>query len=110
MRLLRKNFIPGVYWLSVGWDCLRGSASQSVHVLGYSKSGTNWLCRLLSSILGIPLSPGPPRWRTTGPGRLGTGLGQRGDALGSQQIAYRPSIRHRKNLAGQPVQTPLFEK
>lgn len=43
------------YWASIGWDILHGRSSQGIYVLGYVKSGTNWLCHLLSGILGIPI-------------------------------------------------------
>jgi len=44
-----------LYWTSIGWDVLHGHGSQGIYVLGAPKSGTNWLCHLLSGILGIPI-------------------------------------------------------
>ncbi len=48
----RERFI---YWISIGWDVFHCRRSQSVYVLGCVKSGTNWLCHLLSGILEIPI-------------------------------------------------------
>ena len=44
-----------LYWTSIGWDVLRGDHSPGIYVLGYVKSGTNWLCHLLSGILEMPI-------------------------------------------------------
>ncbi len=57
----REQFI---YWSSIGVDMVVPRMEAGVYVLGYVKSGTNWLCHLLSTALDMPvLEP----WKLHGP-------------------------------------------
>jgi hypothetical protein len=44
-----------LYWSTIGYDVLLNGLSKSFYVLGYTKSGTNWVCNLLSDYLEIPV-------------------------------------------------------
>jgi hypothetical protein len=61
---LRARYEQFIYWSSIGWDVLHPGKTGSVYVLGYIKSGTNWLCHLLSSALSIPILE---IWKINGP-------------------------------------------
>lgn len=52
---LRVRYEQFMYWSSIVWDVIRPGESGSVYVLGYVKSGTNWLCHLLSGALDVPI-------------------------------------------------------
>lgn len=52
LRLRQEHLI---YWASIGMDVALPTQEPGVYVLGYIKSGTNWLCHLLSSALDIPI-------------------------------------------------------
>jgi hypothetical protein len=65
---LRRRHKQAVYWLSIAGDCLAGTTSQSVYVLGYIRSGTSWLALLLSSALEMPvLEASKQSWPQRGP-------------------------------------------
>lgn len=65
---LRHHYEQAIYWGSIGWDILQRGNSRSVYILGYIKSGTNWLCHLLSSVLGLPiLEPWKRQYPSLGP-------------------------------------------
>src|SRR5690554_5551150 len=40
------------YWLAIGFDNL--IAHNGIYVLGYTKTGTNWMCNLISNYYDIP--------------------------------------------------------
>jgi hypothetical protein len=61
---LRNYYERFIYWSSIGWDVLHPGKTNSVYVLGYIKSGTNWLCHLLSSALELPILE---IWKLKGP-------------------------------------------
>jgi hypothetical protein len=44
------------YWTTVGVSCVPPNRYRSIFVLGYPRTGTNWLCRMLSSYFEIPIS------------------------------------------------------
>ncbi len=44
-----------MYWASIGGNIVQPSRASGVYVLGYMKSGTTWLCHLLSGALEIPI-------------------------------------------------------
>lgn len=44
------------YWLTVGISCVPPNRYRSIFVLGYPRTGTNWLCTMLNHYLGIPIS------------------------------------------------------
>jgi len=44
------------YWLTVGISCIPPNRSRSIFVLGYPRTGTNWLCTMLNHYLEIPIS------------------------------------------------------
>lgn len=53
-----------MYWTSIGGNMLLPARASGIYVLGYMKSGTTWLCHLLSGVLEIPvLQP----WTLTAP-------------------------------------------
>jgi hypothetical protein len=52
------------YWLTVGISCLPPNRSRSIFVLGYPRTGTNWLCTILNHYFGIPINE---FWRRTLP-------------------------------------------
>lgn len=51
MRIPSKEQL--IYWSSIAYDI--HVAKKSIHVLGYPKTGTNWMCNLLSSYYNIPV-------------------------------------------------------
>lgn len=53
--LARHRYEQFIYWSSIGWDVVRPGKSPGVFVLGYIKSGTNWLCKLVADVLDLPL-------------------------------------------------------
>ena len=42
-------------WATIGYSLCVGDLQPYYYVLGYPKSGTNWVCKLLSGYLGIPV-------------------------------------------------------
>jgi hypothetical protein len=52
---MRIRYQQLLYWSTIGYDVLLGGFSKSYYVVGYAKSGTNWLCRLLSDYTGLPV-------------------------------------------------------
>ena len=52
---VRARYEQLMYWTSIAWDLACPAKSKGVYVLGYVKSGTNWLCNLLSGALNIPV-------------------------------------------------------
>jgi len=42
-----------IYWSSIWYDA--HFSKQSIHVIGYPKTGTNWVCNLLSAYYDIPV-------------------------------------------------------
>jgi len=44
-----------IYWASIAVDVLVPRQLPGIYVLGYVKSGINWLCHLLSSALELPI-------------------------------------------------------
>lgn len=65
---MRKRWEQAIYWTSIGSDILLPRHPRSIYVLGYTKSGTNWLCCLMSSALDLPiLEPWKRNWPTRGP-------------------------------------------
>ncbi len=57
-----------IYWPSVAMDISGLSKAQGIYVLGHPKSGTNWLCHLLSELFVIPiLEPWNMNWPASGP-------------------------------------------
>lgn len=67
-NIAKRRYEQFIYWSSIGIDTLRSKNSSSVYVLGYIKSGTNWLCNMISSTLDIPvLEPWNLRWTATKP-------------------------------------------
>lgn len=53
--LLRQRHEQLIYWSSIGLDMALPRSEAGVYVLGYVKSGTNWLCHLLSEVLEMPI-------------------------------------------------------
>jgi hypothetical protein len=64
LKRLRYRYNQFIYWGSVALDGTYGRSSHSVYVLGYIKSGTNWLCNLLANALDLP---GLEPWNMTWP-------------------------------------------
>jgi hypothetical protein len=52
MRIRYQQF---VYWSTIAYDVALGGLSRSHYVVGYAKSGTNWLCHLMSDYTGLPI-------------------------------------------------------
>src|SRR5262245_45203541 len=52
---MRVRYQQLLYWSTIACDVLRGGSGRSYYVVGYAKSGTNWLCRLLSDYTGLPI-------------------------------------------------------
>lgn len=52
---LRERHEQLIYWSSIGWDIARPDDRKGIYVLGYIKSGTNWLCHLVSTALEMPI-------------------------------------------------------
>ncbi len=52
---LREKHEQLIYWSSIGWDIISPKKNKGIYVLGYIKSGTNWLCHLISDTLDIPI-------------------------------------------------------
>lgn len=52
---MRFRYQQLLYWSTVGVDILRNGFSRSYYVVGYAKSGTNWLCRLMEGYTGLPV-------------------------------------------------------
>jgi hypothetical protein len=52
---MRYRYQQLLYWTTVGYDVLLDGFSKSYYVTGYAKSGTNWLCRLMSDYTGFPV-------------------------------------------------------
>jgi glutaredoxin 3 len=44
------------YWTSTIYDIARGDRSPSIYAIGYVRSGTNWICNLLSAYTGLPVN------------------------------------------------------
>lgn len=44
------------HWLTVGISCLPPNRYRSIFVLGYPRTGTNWLCTMLNHYFEIPMS------------------------------------------------------
>lgn len=60
---LKQRHEQMIYWLSIAMDVTLPRDKSGVYVLGYVKSGTNWLCNLLSDILVMPvLEPWTLTW------------------------------------------------
>lgn len=53
--LFNKRREQLIYWSSIGLDMVIPRPDSGVYVLGYVKSGTNWLCHLLSAVLDKPI-------------------------------------------------------
>lgn len=51
--MIRKRIEQSIYWSSIYYDVHFGK--KSIHVLGYPKTGTNWMCNLLSAYYGVPV-------------------------------------------------------
>lgn len=52
MGLGRYAFLSR-YWLTVAWNLVPPNRQRSIFVLGHPRTGTNWLCRVLSHYFGI---------------------------------------------------------
>lgn len=52
-KLLKKYYIWFIYWSSTIFSILY--FSKSYYVVGAPRSGTNWMCRLISSCVNIPI-------------------------------------------------------
>lgn len=52
---ISERFDQANYWTTVLYDALLGRGSRSYYVLGYVRSGTNWLCSLTGDTLGLPV-------------------------------------------------------
>lgn len=66
--IVKKRYEQYIYWSSISVDAIRVNNSSSVYVLGYIKSGTNWLCNMISSTLDLPvLEPWNLHWTATKP-------------------------------------------
>ncbi len=52
---LREKHEQLIYWASIGFDIISPRKKSGIYVLGYTKSGTNWLCHLVSGILEMPI-------------------------------------------------------
>ena len=44
------------YWVTIGISCLPPNRSKSIFVLGYPRTGTNWLCTVLNHYTGIQIN------------------------------------------------------
>ncbi len=44
------------YWATVAISCVPPNRYRSIFVLGYPRTGTNWLCTMLTHYFGIPIS------------------------------------------------------
>lgn len=65
---MRRRWEQVIYWASIGGDVLLSRRPRGVYVLGYVKSGTNWLSHLMSGALGLPiLEPWKRNWPTRRP-------------------------------------------
>ena len=42
-------------WTTIGYSLVAGDRRPFYYVLGYPKTGTNWVCKMLSAYLGIPV-------------------------------------------------------
>jgi hypothetical protein len=62
---LRKRQRQITYWTTILYDAMAPRRSRSVYVLGHPKSGTNWMCSLLSSYLDIPILMAWVEWHPT---------------------------------------------
>lgn len=54
-QVLRNKYRQSLYWSTILTHSLLRNAGGSYVVLGHPKSGTNWLCGLLSSYFDIPV-------------------------------------------------------
>ncbi len=52
---MRARYEHLIYWSSIGMDAAIPGKNPGIYVLGYIKSGTNWLCHLLSAALDTPI-------------------------------------------------------
>jgi len=52
---VRRRFRQGLYWSTAGTHALIPNAAGSYYVLGHPKSGTNWLCSVLSDYFEQPV-------------------------------------------------------
>lgn len=55
-HVLRLRYEQLLYWSAIGIDVVTTGPVKGVYVLGYIKSGTNWLCHLLSDAMDIPIN------------------------------------------------------
>lgn len=56
------------YWGTVAISCLPPNRYRSIFVLGYPRTGTNWLCTILNQYFEIPISePWLRKWPATEP-------------------------------------------
>ena len=51
--LSRHRYEQFIYWSSIGWDAIIPRNNKGIYVLGYIKSGTNWMCHLISGVTGL---------------------------------------------------------
>lgn len=58
----QRRYSQSLYWLSVGTHALIPGTLGSYYVIGHGKSGTNWLCNLLSHYFDIPVFEAWTRW------------------------------------------------
>ena len=53
---LKAYYQQFIYWSTTLIALLRGDNSGSYYVIGHVRSGTNWLCKVLSDYFGIPVN------------------------------------------------------
>lgn len=54
LRQVEIRYHQLLFWTTVGYDIMLNGFSKSYYVVGYAKSGTNWLCSLMSEYTGLP--------------------------------------------------------
>lgn len=52
----RARYELMLYWSAVAWDVARPGSNKGIYILGYIKSGTNWLSHLVSTATGLPIN------------------------------------------------------
>jgi hypothetical protein len=63
---LKNKYEHFIYWTSTAQGLVRTGSDTGYYVLSYPKSGSNWLCNLLSVYFSIPvLEAWKERWPTT---------------------------------------------
>ena len=59
---VRRRYSQSLYWMTIGAHSVVPNTVGSYYVVGHGKSGTNWLCSILSTYYDIPVFEGWTRW------------------------------------------------